>query len=79
VSVFFWPSRRREAYPQALRGDIAMPILRIETSQKATASYTSSTLLLLRCVNVQVCRRLRIGYASILDQAYSLKLELPRF
>jgi len=56
-----------------------MPILRIETSQKATASYTSSTLLLLRCVNVQVCQRLRIGYASILDQAYSLKLELPRF
>src|SRR5262245_7485986 len=32
----------------------------------------------LRGVNVQVLRCLRIRYASILDQAHSLKLELPR-
>src|SRR5262245_65558678 len=32
----------------------------------------------LRHVDVQVLRRLHIRYASILDQAYSLKLELPR-
>src|SRR5262245_23051083 len=32
----------------------------------------------LRCVNVQILRCLRIRYASILDQAHSLKLELPR-
>src|SRR5437879_2748186 len=31
----------------------------------------------LRRVNVQVLRRLLIGHASILDQAHSLKLELP--
>src|SRR5579872_5706939 len=30
------------------------------------------------CVHVRVLRRLNIRYASILDQAYSLKLELPR-
>src|SRR5262249_36322265 len=32
----------------------------------------------LRRVNVQVLRCLNIGHASILDQAYSLKLELSR-
>src|SRR4051812_43006654 len=32
----------------------------------------------LRRVNVQVLRRLRIRYASILNQAHRLKLELPR-
>ena len=32
----------------------------------------------LRRVNVQVLRGLHIRYASILDQAHSLKLELPR-
>src|SRR5262245_249545 len=32
----------------------------------------------LRCVNVQILRCLRIRHASILDQAHSLKLELPR-
>src|ERR1700704_1247569 len=32
----------------------------------------------LRRVNVQVLRRLHIRYASILNQAHRLKLELPR-
>jgi hypothetical protein len=32
----------------------------------------------LRCVDTEVFRRLHIGYAPILDQAHSLKLELAR-